>query len=381
MKKTIYLDYAAATPMDVRVMKAMEPYFTKQFYNPSALYLAGRDSRLALDKARSNIAVWLGARPAEIIFTSGATEANNMAIQGIMRQFPEGELLVSAIEHKSVLAPAAIFGARQIPVTPEGHVQPENLKKFLSSKTVLVSIAMVNNELGALQPLKKLNQVIVEERKCRRRAGNNLPLYLHTDAAQAGNLFDLHVSRLGVDMMTINGGKIYGPKGSGFLYVKTGVSLKPLVLGGGQEMGRRSGTENLAAVVGLATAFDLAQNQRTKEVQRLNTLRELFVAELENKLPKVRMNGTLKNSAPHIVSVSFPGQDNERLVMELDEHGVQIATGSACSASSAAPSHVLKAIGLPDELARATLRFSFGRQTTKDDIKKAAVLLGDLARQ
>lgn len=376
--KQIYLDYAAATPLDDRVLKAMEPYLTKQFYNPSAPYLAGRQARLALDKARSTVAVCLGARAAEIIFTSGATEANNLAIQGVMRQFPEAELLVSAIEHESVLAPARLFKGGQILVTPIGLVRPESLKKLITSRTVLVSIGMVNNELGVVQPLKQLSQVIDEVRQQRRQVGNKLPLFLHTDAAQAGNCFDLHVSRLGIDLMTINGGKIYGPKSSGLLYVKTGLKLQPLILGGGQEMGLRSGTEDLASAVGLAMAFNLAQTQRVEEAHRIGALRQLFVAELKARLPEARINGPAKNSAPHIVSVTLPGQDNERLMMELDERGVQVAVGSACSGVVETASHVLKAIGLADNLARATLRFSFGRQTTAKDIKYTVKLLSKL---
>ncbi|MBI2588878.1 cysteine desulfurase [Candidatus Saccharibacteria bacterium] len=378
MKKNIYLDYAAATPLDPRVMKAMESYLKEQFYNPSALYLAGRDARLELEKARASIADCLGARPTEIIFTSGATESNNLAIQGVMRQFPEAELLASAIEHKSVLAPARLFRTKQIPVTATGLVRPESLVELISNKTVLVSIGMVNNELGTVQPLRQIASAVKDIRKKRQRNSNKLPLYLHSDAAQAGNFLDLHVSRLGVDLMTINGGKIYGPRSSGLLYVKTGLKLQPLILGGGQEMGLRSGTENLAAAVGLAVALGLAQKQRVPEARRINALRYLFLSELKSKLPEAHLNGPVKNSAPHIVSVTLPGQDNERLVMELDEHGIQAASGSACSAASVVPSHVLKAIGLSDGLAKATLRLSFGRATTQANIYQVIDILRHL---
>lgn len=376
--KTIYLDYAAATRVDKKVMKAMEPYFTEQFYNPSALYLAGRRAKNDLDQARSAAAACLGARPAEIIFTSGATESNNLAISGVMSNFPGAELLVSAIEHKSVLEPAIQLGAKQIQVNKYGLVEIDKLKSLITAKSVLISIGLVNNEISTLQPIKDISILIEQINKARRVSGNKLPLYLHSDVAQAGNCFDLHVSRLGVDLMTLNGGKIYGPKNSGLLYNKAGVKLSPMILGGGQEMGLRSGTESLASAVGLSAALKLAQSQKNSQLNHLNTLKSLFIKELNDKIPRVQINSPIKHSSPHIVSVTFIGSDNERLMMELDEQGVMVATGSACSAAKGEPSHVLKAIGLSDEMARSTLRFSFGRQSSAKEIKKVAGLLGQL---
>lgn len=373
--RTIYLDYAAATPMDPKVVRAMEPYFSEKFYNPSALYLAARGVKNDLDGARATVAKCLGSRPAEIIFTSGATESNNLAIHGIMTNFPGSELLVSAIEHKSVLEPAMAIGAKQIPVNAQGLVDPRKLSKQITNKTILISIGLVNNEIGSLQPMKDIGLVVEQVRKSRRLTGNKLPLYLHTDAAQAGNSFDLHVSRLGVDLMSINGGKIYGPKNAGLLYVKAGVKLSPMILGGGQEMGLRSGTESLASAVGLAMALELAQSQKNDQLAHLDMLKNLFVDELNRNLPMAQINSPSKHSSPHIVSVTFPGSDNERLMMELDEQGVMAATGSACSAANDEPSYVLKAVGLSDEMARSTLRFSFGRQTTEKDIKITVKLL------
>ena len=205
--KYIYLDYAAATPMDPIVLKAMEPFFSRQFHNPSAIYLAGRAARQALENARTSIAQNLGARPAEITFTAGATEANNLAVQGIMRNYRGGEVLVSSIEHESVLEPAKLFRHREIPVSSQGIVNIAKLEKMISAETVLVSIMMVNNELGSVQPIREISKILNKSRKLRGPKG--FPLYLHTDAAQAPNYFDLHVSRLGVDLLTINGGKIY----------------------------------------------------------------------------------------------------------------------------------------------------------------------------
>ncbi len=365
--KMIYLDYGAATPMDRKVVAVMQPYFSQKFHNPSSIYLAGQAAHQALEEARSGIAQNLGARPTEVIFTAGATEANNLAIQGVMKEFHGGEVLVSAIEHESVLAPAALFNCRTVSVDLKGRVDLQKLETMISHKTVLVSIGLVNNEIGIVQPLSAISEILNKLRKSRGSKG--LPLYLHTDAAQAPSYFDLHVSRLGVDLLTINGGKIYGPKQSGALYVRGGVKLQPLILGGGQENGLRSGTENVAGAVGLAVALDLAQKQRAAEAKRLAGLRQLFIDGIEKSISGAVVNGSSKHCAPHILSVTFPGVDNERLMMELDERGVQVATGSACSASSDKPSHVLVAIGLSDKNARSSLRFSFGRQTSKDDIK------------
>jgi cysteine desulfurase len=375
MSKTIYLDYAAATPLDPRVLKAMEPYFTKDFYNPSASYLAARGVRQKLGEARADIARCLGAKPAEIIFTAGATEANNLAIQGVMKTFPGKELLVSAIEHESILAPASLFKSKQIKVSPKGIVDLADLKKKITDDTVLISVMMVNNEIGTIQPLREVAATVKEALKSRQKLGNKLPLYLHSDAAQAGNYFELKTNRLGVDMLSINGGKIYGPKQSGVLFVKAGVKLKPLILGGGQEFGIRSGTENLAGAVGLARALGLAQGNREAEARRVNTLKNFFASEIEKNIPGAILNMSSNYQAPHIVSVTFPRLDNERLMMQLDEAGIICAVGSACSTTNDEPSHVLAAIGLNEKQAHSTLRFSFGRFSSKSDVRKTTRLL------
>jgi cysteine desulfurase len=386
MKKSIYLDYAAATPLDPRVLKTMEPIWAKDFYNTSASYLTAREVRRKLNGARTDIAKCLGAKPAEIIFTAGATEANNLAIQGVMKAFPGGKLLVSAIEHKSVLEPAKLFKAEQVPVDKKGVILLNKLSNLINDDTVLISVMLVNNEIGSIQPLRTIAETVKDLRRARKAYGNRLPLYLHSDAAQAGNYLDLKTNRYGVDLMTINGSKIYGPKQSGVLFVKAGTILQPLILGGGQEFGLRSGTENLAGAVGLAEALRLAQERRTDEAKRVTILRDLFVAEVRARFPKVILNPPkfyenfrrASHQSPHIVSVTFPKVDDERLMMELDDAGVICAVGSACSASSDKPSYVLRAIGLSDDLARATLRFSFGSKTSKDDILRTVKILAHL---
>lgn len=367
--KKIYLDYAAATPMDESVTEVMQVYFHKNFYNPSSTYLDGRAVNEVLQKARHDIAIQLGAKTDEIVFTAGATEANNLAIQGVMKNYLDAEVLVSSIEHESVLAPAALFAHRLIPVDKRGRVDLAKLESMITDRTVLVSVGLVNNEIGVVQPLAEISQIL--NRLSKTRGANSLPLLLHSDAAQAGNYLDLHVSRLGVDLLSLNGGKIYGPKQSGALYIRAGVTVQPLILGGGQERGLRSGTENVAANVGLAAALTIAQTQRLNEARRLLQIRQEFIDLIHELIPAANINQGGKHSAPHIISLTIHGCDNERLMMELDESGIQVATGSACSASSEEPSHVLAAIGLDEAAARSTIRISLGRQTTSTDIKRA----------
>lgn len=380
MKKSIYLDYAAATPMDPKVAAAIKPYLSDYFYNPSATYLAAKKVKKDLENARAKIAANLGAKSSEVIFTAGATEANNLAVTGVMNKFKDSEVLVSAIEHESVIAPASAFKNHQVRVTSEGVVDLPTLERLISGRTVLVSVMMVNNELGTVQPLREIGLLVKKIRDSRAKTGNSLPIYLHTDAAQAGNFFDLKVSRLGVDLMSINGSKIYGPKQSGALFVKTGTDLAPLIVGGGQEFGLRSGTENVAGAIGLATAFDIVQAQHHQERQRLEKILSIFATRLQKNIPLSVINGSLEYLAPHILNVEFPGYDNERLMMELDEAGVQVATGSACSASSDKPSHVLSAIGLSKKSAQSSLRFSIGRYTGLDDISQTVKLLARFAK-
>ncbi len=383
--KMIYLDYAAATPVDPRVLKAMEPYFAEKFYNPSAIYLAAEAVHYDLENARKSVAQLLGARPSEIIFTAGGTEANNLAIKGVAQAFPGSHLVTTALEHDSILAPVGFLvdnGWTSTEVKPkaDGVVDPAAIAKAVSDKTVLVSVMYANNEVGTIQPIKHIAQELETIRKGRQKAGNKLPLYLHTDACQAGNYLDLHVHRLGVDLMTLNGGKIYGPKQSGVLFAASHVQIKPLIHGGGQERGLRSGTENVAGAIGFATALELATAMRSPETKRLKKLQSHFLHLLQDSLVKkgVFVNGSLKQRLPNNVHLTIPGVDNERLLFALDEAGIQVAAGSACSASSEEPSHVLKAMGLSDAEARGSLRFTLGRGTTESDIRRTVETLAKM---
>lgn len=380
MKAVIYLDHAAATPIDPVVSAAMRPYFTDTFYNPSALYMNAKLVAHDIAAARQKIAGWLGARPVEIFFTAGGTEANNLAIQGIMQKFPKANLIVSAIEHESVLAPAHKHACKEVLVASDGRVDLDKLKQSIDNQTVLVSVLYANNEIGTIQPLSQIAQVLADIRKTRQKTGNKLPLYLHTDAAQAANYLDLHASRLGVDLMTINGGKIYGPKQTGVLYVRAGVELVPQILGGGQEHGLRSGTENVAGSIGLSVALDTAQTMRHQETKRLQALQKLFFDLLEKTIPQVSINGSLRQRLPNNVHITIPGQDNERLIIALDQAGILAAAGSACSASNEEPSHVLKALGLSDTDAQASLRFTMGRATDEAAVRRTVEQLAKLVR-
>lgn len=374
----IYLDHAAATPLDPEVLQAMQPYFAEQFYNPSASYMPAQQVRAALEQARADVAAELGARSSEIIFTAGGTESDNLAITGVMSRFPDANVVVSAIEHDAVLESARQFNCSAALVTEEGRVDIGDLVARIDDSTVLVSVMYANNEVGSLQPLRDISHNLMDIRDARRRAGNTLPLYLHTDACQAANYLDLHVSRLGVDLMTLNGGKIYGPKQSGILYVSSRVKLQPLIRGGGQERGLRSGTENVAACIGFAKALQLVQARRHDEAKRLSELSDLTFGLIEEKLPMAIINGSRKHRLPNNIHLTLPGQDNERLLVELDERGILAAAGSACSASSDTPSHVLKAMGIADSDAQASLRLTMGRATSEADIRALVSTLAEL---
>lgn len=378
MAKSIYLDYAAATPLDPSVLEIMRPYYTDAFFNPSADYSEAHAVRAALEDARGKIAYWLGSRSNEIVFTAGGTEANNLAIHGVMSRYPEANMIYSAVEHESVTQPAAKYAHKEIPVGTDGRIDPDVCKGIIDDKTVLISVMYANNEVGTIQPLKQISQVVEVIRKQRRLNRNKLPLILHTDACQASNYLDLHACRLGVDLMTINGGKMYGPKQSGALYVSRYIELNPQLLGGGQERNLRSGTENVAQDIGLAASLDLAQSQRTQELQRLTSLSDLFLGLIKSEIPSVEINGSIKHRLPNNIHITLPGTDNESLLIGLDNAGIMAAAGSACSASKEEASHVLMAMGKTEAEARSSLRFSMGRGTTEADIRKCVQALAGL---
>lgn len=361
--KQHYFDYAAATPMSAAVLSVMQPFFTEKFYNPSALYLAAQDVKASLQAARSDVAHVLGCKPSEIIFTAGGTESDNLAIHGVMRRFPGKNCAVSTIEHDAVLKPASHYDCKLAPVMEDGRIDLQALEETIDDDTVLVSIMYANNEIGTIQPLQDIANLIKAIRKNRSKTGNTLPIYFHTDACQAANYLPLLVHSLGVDLMTLNGGKIYGPKQSGILYIASEVVLEPHIQGGGQERNFRSGTENVPSNIGFAAALKETANMREEETARITALQNQAIDAIQQKIPGVALNGSRTHRLANNIHVTFPGIDNERLMMELDERGIMVATGSACSASSDEPSHVLRAIGLDTDTARSSLRISLGRHT------------------
>lgn len=364
-----YFDYAAATPLLPEAQKAMQPFFSDRFFNPSAIYLSARQNREALESARHVIAQGLGARLTEIVFSAGGTEANNLAIKGIMDNFKDCHAVTSMIEHESVLEPLKNYDFAQCKTDKKGLVNFDSLKKCINDKTVLVSIIYANNEIGSIQQIQEVKQILDKVKKSRQAKKNDLPIYLHSDACQAANYLDMQVSRLGVDLMTINSGKIYGPKQCGVLYVKSGIKLKPLISGGGQEWNIRSGTENLPSIIGFATAWRIIRNDYRAEALRLVEIRDKFIKYMSDKNPGCVLNGPAgKKRLANSISLTFKEKDSETLLMQLDEKGYKVAAGSACGASNEEPSHVLKAIGLSDSDARGTLRITLGRYSTQESL-------------
>lgn len=379
---TGYFDYSASTPMKKEVIKAMEPFFSENFYNPSAIYLKSRAVRLGLEEERHKIAETIGAKPSEIIFTAGGTEANNLAINGVMAKYNGRQAVISAIEHDSVIKPAMKFDTKKVSVSQKGLINLDNLVSCISDTTVLVSVMYVNNEVGSIQPIKEVAEIIRSIRKDRQERSIDIPIYLHTDACQAINYLDLSISRLGVDFMTINSGKIYGPKQVGALYVRAGIVLEPLIDGGGQENGLRSGTENVAGIFGFAKALQIAQGKFKNEAKRLGDLQYKALKMIKTEIPTAIINGP--NGGKRIANnlhLSIPGTDNEYLLMQLDELGFQVAVGSACSASSDEPSHVLSAMGISSELAQSSLRITMGDYTTESDVLGLVQALGKLVNK
>jgi cysteine desulfurase len=355
-----FFDYASATPLDAGVFEAMQPYLVDNFYNPSALYSAAEVPKSAITTARITVASVLGVKPNEIIFTAGCTEANNLAIRGVMAKYPGKKLLISAIEHDSIAVPAAQYAYATIPVDKNGVLDLDTFARMLDDDVVLVSIIYASNEVGTVQDLRAVSKIIARAKKSRT---NGLPLYLHTDAAQAANTLLLLCHTLGVDMMSLNAGKMYGPKATGCLYVSKEISLEPLVYGGGQEQGIRSGTENVAGIVGFAEALQSSSAGHVAEKQRLQILRSEFVFALGN-------TGIVapETCLPGILSLQLVGIDNERVVLELDQIGYQVSSGSACHARSGKKSTVLSAIGLSEQQIVSTIRISMGRYTTSESV-------------
>lgn len=366
MDRTVYLDYAATTPTDQRVVDAMLPFFTERYGNANSLYALGRDAARALEEAREKVAASIGAAQAdEIIFTSGGTESDNTALIGLATAGgrSSGHVIVSEFEHHAVLEPAWWLGKHGFEVTElaprtDGMIHPDDLAAALRDDTVLVSVMHGNNEIGTLQPIAELAAV-----------AHARGALFHTDAAQTLGKVDIDVKALGIDAMSFSGHKIYGPKGTGALYLKRGVRLAPYLMGGGQENKRRSGTQNLPGNVGFATALELMDAERAAETPRLAALRDRLVERLLGAIEYAQLNAvSAAERLPHIANFVIPGVEGEAMLLHLDAAGIAVSTGSACSSGSLKPSHVLLAIGCPVEFAHGSLRVSMGRFTTEKDV-------------
>jgi cysteine desulfurase len=364
----VYLDNAAATPIDPRVSKEMLEA-GKIYGNPSSFNEPGRWAKEKLEESRLKIARFLGGHKEEIVFSSSGSEANNLAIQGVIKNFKEsGTVITTSIEHPSILEPLKKLEEKgwkisYLEVNREGIVDPKDLESKLNDSVALISVMYANNEIGTIQPIKKMAKVIND---FRRKRSATYPIF-HTDACQATEYLDMNAYGLGVDILTFNGSKIYGPRGAGVLFKKRGISLSPLILGGSQENSFRAGTENLPAISGLAKALSLINKN---ESVRLIKLRDYFLDKIQVLIPEIKINGARGDERlPNNINISLPDLSSENLLLELDKHSIYASSGSACTSHSVEPSHVLKAIGLEKKYLNGGLRFSLGRHTTKKDIE------------
>lgn len=361
-----YFDYAAATPLDERVLLVMQPYFSDQFYNPSSPYAPAVKVRREYEAAKQMIARAIGAQGDELVMTAGATESINLAIGSF-----GGHKVCAAIEHDSVRRAIEQGDHTMIPVQADGRIDMASLEQAIRPDTQVVSVALANHEIGTVQPLAEVAALVQRVRMTRAEQGDTTPLVLHCDASQGLGLIDVNVARLGVDLLTLNAAKIYGPKQVGLLWVRPGVIVQPQVHGGGQELGLRSGTENVAGVIGFAEALRLAEKKRKGEHQRLRQLRDAMERRLQQAFPDAVLSGSRKHRLANFLHVSFPNIDAERLVFMLEMRGVLVATGSACAANKGTGSKVLAAIGLDETTANGSLRLTLGRHTTEQQCMQA----------
>ena len=362
----IYLDYAATTPTHPEVVKAMLPYFTDAFGNPSSIYSYGQEAKGAIEEARVKVADLIGARDEEIIFTSGGTEADNFALKGVAyANEPKGNhVITSSIEHHAVIETCKFLERRgfritYLPVDEYGLVDPSDVKKAITNKTILISVMQANNEMGTVEPIAEIGRIAQE-------AG----IYFHTDAVQTAGHIPVDVNELGVDLLSMSAHKLYGPRGVGALYIRKGTKLLPFMHGGEQERRRRASTENVPGIVGFGKAVELAQQEMSQEAKRLAYLRDQLIKGLLERIDHARLNGHPIMRLPNNVNISVDYVEGESMLLNLDLEGICASTGSACSSSSLEPSHVLLAMGLSHEQAHGSLRFTLGKWTTEEEIEQ-----------
>ena len=362
--KKIYLDYAATTPVDPRVVKAMLPYFSEKFGNTMSLHSFGQEAKEALEESREAVANLLGAKPQEIIFTGSATESNNLALKGIaLANRDRGRhIIISPIEHACVMESSKWlesqgFEITRLKVDKYGLVSSDDIRKAIKKETILVSIMHANNEIGTIEPIEEIGKICKEK-----------GVYFHTDAAQSFGKILIDVNKMNIDLLTTSSHKMYGPKGAAALFIRKGTKIEPLIHGGGHESGLRSSTVNVAAIVGFAEAARICEREMKKEAQREIKLRDKLINGVLKKIEGSHLNGEPKKRLPNNINFSFPGIEGESLIMQLDLMGIAASTGSACSSAKLEPSHVLLAIGLRPEQAHGSLRLSLGRWTKESDI-------------
>ncbi len=364
--KQIYLDYAATTPADPAVVQAMLPYFHDAFGNPSAIYSYGQEAKNAVEEARAKVARLIGARDDEIVFTGSGTEADNFALKGVAfaNKSKGNHIITSSIEHHAVLESCKFLGKMDfkityLPVDSYGMVDPQDVKKAITGKTILISVMHANNEIGTIQPISEISKVAKE-------AG----VYFHTDAVQTAGHIPADVKELGVDLLAMSAHKLYGPKGVGLLYIKKGTKIMPFLNGGAQERGRRASTENVPGIVGFGKAAELAGQEINSEAARITRLRDKLITGFQKNMDHIRLNGHPVQRLPNNVNISVEFVEGEAMCLNMDMSGICISTGSACSSTSLEASHVLLAIGLDPVKAHGSLRFTLGKWTTEEEIDK-----------
>jgi cysteine desulfurase len=368
--RRVYLDHSATTPVDRRVVEAMLPFLTEKFGNASSVHFFGQEARAAVNRARREVAALCGARPNEMVFLSGGTEANNLAIRGLA-EAAEGSrrhIITSQIEHSSVRGICDALEKKgweitRLPVYDDGIVRVDDVREALRPDTVLITVMLANNEIGTIQPIEEIGRLVQEE-----RARGLRHLWLHTDAVQAAGRMPLDVEKLGCDLLSLSAHKLYAPKGTGALFVRRGVRLVAQNVGGHQERERRAGTESVAGIVAFGAAASLAREELDERIEQARTLRDNFEAGVAERVEDVVFNGNREKRLPHLSNISFRFIEGEGLLINLDLQGVAVSTGSACSSGSLEPSPVIRAIGRNDELARGSIRFSFGKDNTQEDV-------------
>jgi len=375
--KKIYLDHAATTPTDPAVLESMIPWFRDRFGNPSSPHTFGREGRAAVETAREKVAALLGAGPMEVVFTSGGTESDTMALWGVARALRDrgNHIVVSSVEHHAVLEPCRElagegFEITQLPVDANGMVDPDDAARALTHRTILVSVMHANNEIGTIQPVAEIA-----------RLAHAKGIYVHTDAVQTFGHVPFTVDEIEADLLSLSAHKLYGPKGVGALFIRKGIRIAPLLRGGGQERGRRAATENVPGIVGLGRAAEVARENMAGEAAELARLRERLIEGIRERIEGLRFNGHPERRLPGNVSVSFEGVEAEPLLLTLDLMGIACSGGSACSSTSVEVSHVLSAIGREAGMARGTIRFSLGRETSEEDIDRVLEVLPPVVKR